>query len=71
MDSKIADKRIYHSISMKIKLALILSVAAFLNGCTLVGPSVELKPAKVKIPGIVVGGSQRHFPPGQAKKGNC
>ncbi|WP_175453092.1 hypothetical protein [Microbulbifer yueqingensis] len=56
---------------MKLKIALILCAAAFLNGCTVVGPGVELKPAKVKLPGVIVGGSQRHCPPGQAKKGNC
>ncbi|WP_346838136.1 hypothetical protein [Microbulbifer sp. SAOS-129_SWC] len=56
---------------MKVKIALILCTAAFLNGCELVGPSVKLEPAKVRIPGVTVGGHQKHCPPGQAKKGNC
>lgn len=66
----IGAKSIYRGTSMKLKIALILCAAAFLNGCTVVGPGVELKPAKVKIPGVI-SGSQRHCPPGQAKKGNC
>ena len=70
-DFTMATKSISGSIPMKLKIALILCATAFLNGCAVVGPSVELKPAKVRIPGVIVGGSQKHCPPGQAKKGNC
>ncbi|MFI2811249.1 MULTISPECIES: hypothetical protein [Microbulbifer] len=55
---------------MKLKIAAILCAAVFLNGCEIIGPGVKLEPAKVRIPGVV-GGHQKHCPPGQAKKGNC
>lgn len=66
-----AGKFTYDSIPMKLKIALILCATAFLNGCAVVGPSLEMKPAKILVPGVIVGGSRGHCPPGQAKKGNC
>ena len=66
-----AAKSTYRCIPVKLKIALVLCATAFLNGCAVVGPSLEMKPAKILVPGVIVGGGQRHCPPGQAKKGNC
>ena len=45
-----------------------------LFGCEIAGPSLKVSGPKVKVDDRVIqvdGSSQRHCPPGQAKKGNC
>lgn len=59
------------------KMAVVLFVSAFLlNGCEIMGPSVKVKPPKVRVEGVNVetesaDSNGRFCPPGQAKKGNC
>ncbi|WP_164488051.1 MULTISPECIES: hypothetical protein [Photobacterium] len=51
------------------KFILVLGLIA-LGGCTVSGPSI--KPATIKVPGVVIEGSHGgHCPPGLAKKGRC
>ena len=56
---------------MKVLLSAVLLSSFFLTACELVGPSIRVDTPKVKVPGVIITGQQKHCPPGQAKKGNC
>ena len=59
---------------MKTIKAVMILLTISLFGCEIVGPSVKVSGPKVKVDDSIIkveGGSHRHCPPGQAKKGNC
>lgn len=56
---------------MKNILSVLVLSTIFLTGCEVIGPRLKVEPPKIKVDGIEVEGSQKHCPPGQAKKGNC
>ena len=57
---------------MKTIKAVMIFLTISLFGCEIVGPSVKVSGPKVKVDDSTIkvkGGSHRHCPPGQAKKG--